>query len=51
MGYHSQIASLLPEDQGARHTLFADRTIQRLAFKGSVLVFVIFSAGDILFGD
>lgn len=31
--------------------MFSDRTVHRLAFKGSVLIFVAFSAGDILFGD
>ena len=43
--------SLLPRDRQTKPQLFVDRTIHRLAFKGSVLVFVIFSAGDILFGD
>jgi hypothetical protein len=31
--------------------MFSDRTVHRLAFKGSVLIFVAFSVGDILFGD
>ncbi|MDH3493461.1 MAG: hypothetical protein OEM82_07925 [Acidobacteriota bacterium] len=31
--------------------MFSDRTVHRLAFKGSVLIFVAFSTGDILFGD
>ena len=43
--------SLLPVERQTRPQLFADRTVHRLAFKGSVLVFVIFSTGDILFGD
>ena len=43
--------SLLPGDRQSQFTLFADRTIQRLVFKGSILVFVAFSVGDILFGD
>ncbi|MEE8199905.1 MAG: hypothetical protein V3R29_01945 [Candidatus Acidoferrales bacterium] len=43
--------SLLPEDKKLRIELFSDRTIHRLAFKGSILIFAIFSIGDILFGD
>jgi len=44
--------SVLPEKVRENKTgLFADRTIHRLAFKGSVLVFIMFSIGDILFGD
>ena len=43
--------SLVPVEMQTRPQLFADRTVHRLAFKGSVLVFVIFSTGDILFGD
>jgi hypothetical protein len=31
--------------------MFADRTIHRLALKGSILIFVFFCIGDILFGD
>lgn len=31
--------------------MFSDRTVHRLSFKGSVLIFVAFSTGDILFGD
>ena len=31
--------------------LFRDRTVHRLAFKGGILVFVLFATGDILFGD
>lgn len=34
-----------------KKSMFSDRTVQRLAFKGSVLISVAFSAGDILFGD
>lgn len=30
---------------------FTDRTIHRLAFKGGILVFLLFALGDILFGD
>ena len=43
--------SLLPVERQTKPELFADRTIHRLAFKASVFVFVIFSTGDILFGD
>ncbi len=43
--------SLLPSDRQSQFTLFADRTIQRLAFKGSVLVFSVFAVADIVFGD
>jgi len=44
--------SVLPEKMRENKAgLFADRTIHRLAFKGSILVFMIFSVGDILFGD
>jgi len=43
--------SMLPEGRQARVPLFADRTVQRLAFKGSILVFLCFSVGDVLFGD
>jgi len=43
--------SLLPKERQRSPQLFADRTIHRLAFKGSVFVFVMFSTGDILFGD
>ncbi len=45
------IWSLLPEDQQQKTELFANRTIHRLAFKGSIVVFVIFCTGDILFGE
>ncbi len=31
--------------------LFVDRTLHRIAFKGSVLIFFVFCTGDILFGD
>jgi hypothetical protein len=44
--------SVLPEQmRESKAGLFADRTIHRLAFKGSILIFMIFSVGDILFGD
>ncbi len=43
---------LLPDDVKERQNgLFANRTIHRLAFKGSILLFALFSFGDILFGD
>ncbi len=32
-------------------TLFSDRTIHRLVFKGSIWIFIAFLTGDILFGD
>ena len=41
----------LPESMKARAGLLSDRTLQSLAFKGSMLVFVMFAAGDILFGE
>lgn len=44
--------SLFPEKKKDNEKgMFADRTVHRLAFKGSILVFVFFSVGDILFGD
>ena len=39
------------EEREGRVNFFSDRTIHRVAFKGSVLIFVAFSIGDILFGD
>ena len=39
------------DSREAVKNMFSDRTVHRLAFKGSVLIFVAFSAGDILFGD
>lgn len=43
---------LKPEDsREGSVNMFSDRTVHRIAFKGSVLIFVAFSAGDILFGD
>lgn len=41
----------LSPNRRPRWTLFADRTFHRLALKGSILIFVMFCAGDILFGD
>ena len=43
--------SLQSTEKQQKMEMFANRTIHRLAFKGSVMVFVIFSTGDILFGD
>ena len=44
--------SLFPENnKDNKKGMFADRTVHRLSFKGSILVFVVFSVGDILFGD
>lgn len=45
------IWSLLPEAAQNSLPLFADRTIHRLAFKGSILIFLFFTIGDTLFGD
>ena len=45
------IWSFIPDDKKSKDGLFADRTIHRLAFKSSVAIFVMFSTGDILFGD
>ncbi len=45
------IWSLMPEEKKSTVGMFADRTVHRLAFKGSVAIFVMFSAGDTLFGD
>ena len=42
---------LLPHSSQKSWAMFADRTVHRLAFKGSLVIFVIFSTGDILFGD
>lgn len=43
---------MLDEDRREESkNFFSDRTVHRLAFKGSVLIFVAFSVGDILFGD
>lgn len=41
----------LPEGAKARAGLLSDRTLQSLAFKGTMLLFVMFAAGDILFGE
>ncbi|MSP15155.1 MAG: hypothetical protein EXR73_00855 [Myxococcales bacterium] len=47
--------SLLPLAERSRTSglwgIFTDRTVHRLCFKGSALIFVVFSAGDTLFGD
>jgi len=43
--------SLRPAASRKSPRIFANRTVHRLAFKGSILVFVAFSAGDILFAD
>ncbi|HUT51097.1 MAG TPA: hypothetical protein VM325_17340 [Alphaproteobacteria bacterium] len=32
-------------------SVFEDRTMHRLAFKGGIAVFILFALGDILFGD
>ena len=44
--------SLLPSKRRKlARGMFADRTLHRLAFKSSIIIFVMFSVGDILFGD
>lgn len=45
------IWQLLPEDREDKANMFTDRTLHRLAYKASVLMFVILSVGFILFGD
>ncbi len=40
-----------PAEKRQSTGLFADRTLHRLAFKGSILLFVFFTIGDTLFGD
>ena len=42
---------IIPNSKQSKDGLFADRTVHRLAFKSSVIIFVMFSIGDILFGD
>ncbi|MGI9608710.1 MAG: hypothetical protein ACR2NL_00295 [Acidimicrobiia bacterium] len=37
--------------QGRIFALFHNRTIHRLAFKSGIFIFLLFSVGDILFGD
>ena len=43
--------SFLPEDRKQKPGLLADRTFHRMAFKGSMLIFVLFAIGDNLFGE
>ena len=45
------IRSVLAKKKEPEDNLFGTRTLHRLAFKGSVMVFVFFSTGDILSGD
>jgi hypothetical protein len=41
----------LPDSREEQDNLFSDRTVQRLAYKMSVLLFVILSVGFLMFGD
>ena len=43
--------SMLPAAQQERYEMFADRTVHRVSFKMSILIFLMFSSGDILFGE
>ena len=43
--------SLLSKEKQEKWEIYANRTVHRLAFKGSIIIFLIFSTGDILFGD
>ena len=43
--------SFLPEERNQKAGLLADRTFHRIAFKGSMLIFVLFAIGDNLFGE
>ncbi len=42
---------LKPEERESQKNLFTDRTLHRLAYKASVIMFVILSVGYQLFGD
>ncbi|KAA3664334.1 MAG: hypothetical protein DWQ04_06270 [Chloroflexi bacterium] len=43
--------NLQPPNKRLKVGLFADRTVHHLAFKGGLLIFVMFTIGDTLFGD
>ena len=45
------ICELLPAESKNNFAMFSDRIVDRLAFNLSILIFVIFSTGDVLFGD
>jgi hypothetical protein len=45
------IWQLLPEERENEKNLFTNRTLHRLAYKSSVLLFVILSVAFLLFGD
>ncbi len=45
------IWQLLPEDREDKRNMFTDRTLHRLAYKGSVLLFLLLSIGYQIFGD
>jgi hypothetical protein len=45
------IWQLLPESREDKKNMFTDRTLHRLAYKASVLMFLILSVGYQLFGD
>lgn len=42
---------LLPEHREDKKNMFTDRTLHRLAYKSSVMMFVVLSVSFILFGD
>lgn len=42
---------LLPEKREDKQSMFTDRTLHRLAYKASVILFLILSVGYQLFGD
>lgn len=45
------IWQLLPESREDKRNMFTDRTLHRLAYKASVMMFVVLSVGYQLFGD
>ncbi len=45
------IWQLLPEEREDKQNMFTDRTLHRLAYKASVILFLILSVGYQLFGD
>jgi hypothetical protein len=42
---------LLPEEREDKRNMFSNRTLHRLAYKSSVVLFVILAVGFMLFGD
>lgn len=47
----SALPRVTRERKTGRLRHFTDRTIHRLAFKGGIIIFLLFALGDILFGD